>query len=185
MPVSTIGIVRDCFYQFIFYFEKFSTWVWLLPLAVNVNLNLSTIETGTPRISAVRWTVDFSARRLRLKSRGFVCQTKKVNSRGVIPERSVGQRQVKSNNRVLCQTKRRNFRPRKVSRWKFFRLQPPSAIQSGREFKIQQRGRQRERQKNNRFNKQNNNFARASHFFVHFFPVFTRLRRENASFRVS
>ena len=34
--------------------------------------------------------------------------------------------------------------------------------------------------KNNWFNKQNNNFARASHFFVHFFPVFARLRRENA-----
>ena len=33
---------------------------------------------------------------------------------------------------------------------------------------------------NNRFNKQNNNFARASHSFVHFFPVFARLRRENA-----
>ena len=33
--------------------------------------------------------------------------------------------------------------------------------------------------KNNRFNKQNNNFARASHFFAHFFPVFARLRREN------
>ena len=27
--------------------------------------------------------------------------------------------------------------------------------------------------------KQNNNFARASHFFVHFFPVFARPRREN------
>ena len=39
--------------------------------------------------------------------------------------------------------------------------------------------------KNNRFNKQNNNFARASHFFVYFFPVFARLRPENASFRVS
>ena len=35
-------------------------------------------------------------------------------------------------------------------------------------------------QKNNRFYKQNDNFARASHFFVHFFPVFARLRRENA-----
>ena len=33
---------------------------------------------------------------------------------------------------------------------------------------------------NNRFNKQNNNFARASHFFVQFFAVFARLRRENA-----
>ena len=49
-----------------------------------------------------------------------------------------------------------------------------------RDFKIQRRGRQRERQKNNRFNQQNRNFARASHFFVHFFPVFARLRRENA-----
>ena len=35
-------------------------------------------------------------------------------------------------------------------------------------------------QKNNWFYKQNDNFARASHFFVHFFPVFARLRRENA-----
>ena len=33
---------------------------------------------------------------------------------------------------------------------------------------------------NDRFNKQNNNFARASHFFVQFFAVFARLRRENA-----
>ena len=46
-----------------------------------------------------------------------------------------------------------------------------------RDFKIQ---REQERQKNNWFNKQNNNFARASRFFVHFFPVFARLRRENA-----
>ena len=49
-----------------------------------------------------------------------------------------------------------------------------------RDFKIQQRGRQRERQKNNWFSLQNNNFARASHFFTHFFPDFARLRRENA-----
>ena len=49
-----------------------------------------------------------------------------------------------------------------------------------RDFKIQRRGRQRERQKNERFNRQNNNFARASDFFVHFFPVFARLRRETA-----
>ena len=34
--------------------------------------------------------------------------------------------------------------------------------------------------KNKRFNEQNDNFARASRFFVHFFPVFGRLRRENA-----
>ena len=46
-----------------------------------------------------------------------------------------------------------------------------------RDFKIQRHGRQRERQKKknsniNRFNKENNNFARASHFFVHFFAAF-------------
>ena len=34
----------------------------------------------------------------------------------------------------------------------------------------------------NRFNNQNNNFARASRFFVHFFSVTAWLRRENASF---
>ena len=53
--------------------------------------------------------------------------------------------------------------------------------QAMRDFKIQRHGRQRERQKKpKRFNKQNNNFARASRFFVHFLPVFARLRRENA-----
>ena len=41
MPALTIGIVRYCFYLTIFYSEKFSTWVWRLPFAVNVNLNLS------------------------------------------------------------------------------------------------------------------------------------------------
>ena len=51
---------------------------------------------------------------------------------------------------------------------------------NSRDFKIQRRGRQRERQKKKKFKKQNNNFARASHFFVHFFPVFARLRGENA-----
>ena len=40
---------------------------------------------------------------------------------------------------------------------------------NNRDFKIQQRGRQRERQiiKKKRFKKQNNNFARASHFFLY------------------
>ena len=56
----------------------------------------------------------------------------------------------------------------------------PNESSPNRDFKIQRRGRQRERKKNNRFNLQNRNFARASHFFVHFFPVFARLRRENA-----
>ena len=39
-------------------------------------------------------------------------------------------------------------------------------------------------EKCDRFNPQNNNFARASHFFVHFFVGTARLRRENAKFYV-
>ena len=35
---------------------------------------------------------------------------------------------------------------------------------------------------NNRFSWQNNNFARASYFFLHFFAVFARLRLEIAQF---
>ena len=52
-----------------------------------------------------------------------------------------------------------------------------------RDFKIQRLGRQQERQKKKhlfRFNKQNNNFARASRLFVHFFVRFAQPRRENA-----
>ena len=46
------------------------------------------------------------------------------------------------------------------------------------DFKIQLRGRQRERRKNNRFYiKQNNNFARASRFLYISLQVFARLRR--------
>ena len=41
-----------------------------------------------------------------------------------------------------------------------------------RDFQIQRRGRPRECQKNNRFYKQNNNFARVLRFFVHFFARF-------------
>ena len=61
---------------------------------------------------------------------------------------------------------------------------PGSGFLHIRDLKIQRRGRQQERQKNNRFNKQKNNFARASRFFVHFWPVFARLPRENTQFRV-
>ena len=49
-----------------------------------------------------------------------------------------------------------------------------------RDFKIQRWRLQRGRQKSNTLNNQNNNFARASRFFVHFFAVIARLRRENA-----
>ena len=47
--------------------------------------------------------------------------------------------------------------------------------------KLRQR-RQGERQKSNRFNEQNNNSARASRFFVHFFAVPAQLRREMTKF---
>ena len=57
-----------------------------------------------------------------------------------------------------------------------FSLRGRRVVELYREFKIQRRG----RQKNNRFNYQNNNFASATHVFVHFFLVFARLRRENA-----
>ena len=46
-----------------------------------------------------------------------------------------------------------------------------------RDFKIQ-RGDGNENVKKG-FDKQNNNFARTSYFFVHFFAVFAVLRREN------
>ena len=56
MPVLTIGIVRDCFYLLIFYSAKFSTWVWRLPFAVNVNLNLSNRELFTANGKTSIWT---------------------------------------------------------------------------------------------------------------------------------
>ena len=46
------------------------------------------------------------------------------------------------------------------------------------------RRRQQERQKSNWFRLANNNFARVSRFFVHFFAVTALLRRENAYFHV-
>ena len=49
-----------------------------------------------------------------------------------------------------------------------------------KDLKIRRRRRRRQRQKSNRFNNQNNNFSRASRFFVHFFAVAARLRRESA-----
>ena len=44
------------------------------------------------------------------------------------------------------------------------------------------RRRQRESQKSNIFNERNNNSARASRFFVHFFAVPAQLRREMTKF---
>ena len=50
--------------------------------------------------------------------------------------------------------------------------------QRNRELLQGQRRRQPERQKSNRFDQQNNNSARASSCFAHFFAVTARLRRE-------
>ena len=53
-----------------------------------------------------------------------------------------------------------------------------------RDFTMPRQPRRRERQKSNRLNRQNNNSARASRFFVHFFDVTARLRRENTYLQV-
>ena len=53
------------------------------------------------------------------------------------------------------------------------------AVLVDRELK-QQRRRQREQQKAIGLDRQNNSFARASRFFVHFLSVTARLRHENA-----
>ena len=55
-------------------------------------------------------------------------------------------------------------------------------IVNNRTFKMKRR---RESKKSNSLTRQNNNFARASRFFVHFFAVTARLPRENAQFHVS
>ena len=49
-----------------------------------------------------------------------------------------------------------------------------------RDFKIQRRGQQREGKKKKGLISKTTTY----HFFVHFFPVFARLGRENALFRV-
>ena len=52
-------------------------------------------------------------------------------------------------------------------------LQSIAHFEDNRDFKIQRRGRQRERQINNRLYKQNNNFSRDhARFFVHFLARF-------------
>ena len=73
MPVLSTRIVLDCFYLLIFYSEKFSTDVCRLPYTVNVNLNLSNIQTELPFLlltrenkwrfllqGATQWTVLFT-----------------------------------------------------------------------------------------------------------------------------
>ena len=49
-----------------------------------------------------------------------------------------------------------------------------------RDYTIRRRDGNEHVKNSNRFNRQNNSYARASHIFVHFFAVFARLRREIA-----
>ena len=60
-------------------------------MAFNLSVN-NTTDTGRPRIQRYTWQWFFGRQTLTIQSRGFVCQTKKVNSRGHITERLVGQR---------------------------------------------------------------------------------------------
>ena len=53
-------------------------------------------------------------------------------------------------------------------------------VQRAGEPKQRRRWRQRERQNEKGLDKENNNSARASRFFVHFLAVVARLRRESA-----
>ena len=51
-----------------------------------------------------------------------------------------------------------------------------------RDYAIRRRDGNEHVKNSNRFNRQNNSYARASHIFVHFFAVFARLRHEIAWF---
>ena len=55
-----------------------------------------------------------------------------------------------------------------------------SDANNSREFKFQRRGRQRERKKTIGYISKTTALHVHHTFFVHFFPVFARLRRENA-----
>ena len=49
----SVRIVLSCFYLLIFYFEKFSTWIWRLPYTWSLNSLLST--TFTAKSDGQRW----------------------------------------------------------------------------------------------------------------------------------
>ena len=76
------------------------------------------------------------------------------------------------------------FRVLEISRFGLFYIKQPSACKSfwviTLDFTIPRHDGNENVKKNNRFSRQQNNFARASHFFVHFFAFFARLRREIA-----
>ena len=72
------------------------------------------------------------------------------------------------------------FRPGAIINYaSWLRLEVVPYFLQIRDFKIQRRD-GNENVQNKGFNKQINNFAHASRFFVHFFAVFAQVRRENA-----
>ena len=83
---------------------------------------------------------------------------------------------------LICQQLVRKYRTSALSmKYSLFKRRYVLALYN-RDLKIRRRRRQPGCQKSNRFNNQNNNFARASCFFVHFFAVTARLRREIPNF---
>ena len=52
----SIRIVLSCFYLLIFYFEKFSTWIWRLPFAVYVKRRLEHKPQKDKEISIVSYS---------------------------------------------------------------------------------------------------------------------------------
>ena len=52
----SIRIVLSCFYLLIFYFEKFSTWIWRLPFAVYVKRGLEHKPQKDKEISIVSYS---------------------------------------------------------------------------------------------------------------------------------
>ena len=52
----SIRIVLSCFYLLIFYFEKFSTWIWRLPFAVYVKRRLEHKPQKDKEISKVSYS---------------------------------------------------------------------------------------------------------------------------------
>ena len=135
MPVLSTRIVLDCFYLLIFYSEKFSTDVFRLPYAVNVNLNLSNDILAAATIIL----------HLNLYFRS-----------------SYHLHSMFSLNKLACS--------------QFMR--PYSSIGTLRSNEAD--GDENVKKTKGLISKTDNNFARASRFFVHFSPVFARLRRESA-----
>ena len=88
-----------------------------------------------------------------------------------------------TNKRTNEQTKTRKKKQlnwKKKKKWETSRDVASFSAQANRDFKIQRRARRRERQKTIGFINKTTALHVHHTFFVHFFPVFAQLRRENA-----